>query len=136
MSFSFSIGESSFMLLSPSFVFMFFYTAAISSATSPICFILFILTFILFHRRLSSCVSFQNWETAFTSPIFSRNHSSKQSFLSCSVLFYSLSLFRRYCTYKSNIKKPDSDVYTPEESAICYIPGFRQPFISNFVSAF
>ena len=30
----------------------------------------------LFHRRLYSCVSFQNWETAFTSPIFPRNHSS------------------------------------------------------------
>ena len=42
------------MLLSSSFVFMLFCTAAFSSVTSLICFILFILTFILFHRRLSS----------------------------------------------------------------------------------
>ena len=51
--FIFNRGESSFVvllitLLSSSFVFLFFYTAAISSATSLICFILFILTFILF----------------------------------------------------------------------------------------
>jgi len=77
--FLFNRGESSSVvmlitLLSSSFVFMFFYTAVTFSATSLICFILFILTFILFHRRLSSCVSFQNWETAFTSPISPRNH--------------------------------------------------------------
>jgi len=36
---------------------------------------LFILTLTYF-RRFASWVSFQNWETAFTSPIFPRNHSS------------------------------------------------------------
>ena len=98
--------ESSFvvlliMLLSSSFVFMLFYTTAISSATSLICFILFILI----QRRLSSCVSFQNSETAFTSPIFfPQPLINLQIFLSCSVLLYSLSMFRRYCKYKSNLK--------------------------------
>jgi len=54
-----------------------------NSTTSLIYFILFILAFILFHRRLSSCVSFQNWKATFTSPIFpaTTHHLAKHYFV-------------------------------------------------------
>ena len=68
----------------------FFYTAAFSSATLLICFILFILAFILFHGHFSYCVSFQNWKTTFTSSNFSptTHHLTKLSFVLGTPLFF------------------------------------------------
>ena len=121
------------MLLS-SFVFMFFYTAAISSVTSLIC---FILTCILFHRRLSSCVSFQNWETAFTSPIFhtTTHHIAKLSFVLGTLLFFesvSKILLNQF-KYEINVSKGR---IRPKGAHYVIRPVFVCPSISNFVSAF
>ena len=105
------------MLLS-SFVFMFFYTAAISSVTSLIC---FILTCILFHRRLSSCVSFQNWETAFTSPISptTTHHIAKLSFVLGTLLYFdsvSKILLNQF-KYEKNVSKGE---YARRERTMLY----------------
>ena len=54
-----------------------------------------------------------------------------QSFLSCSVLFYSLSLFRRYCKYKSIIKKHDLISIRPKEAQCVIPPVFVRPSVMS-----
>ena len=115
------------MLLSSSCVFMFFCTATFSSVTSLICFILYILAFIWFHIVFLSCVSFQNWETAFTSPFFPRNNSTPSlAFFHARYFFYSLSLCFEYCEYKSNLEKvplnnirPNGAHYVIQPVSVC-----------------
>ena len=142
ITFNFIREESSFvvlfiMLVSSSFVFMLFYTVAMNSTTSLIYFILFILAFILFHRRLSSCVSFQNWKATFTSPIFSRNHSSPSKALFRARYSFIIRAWLDDTVFTNQIKKNSNYdvVYARKERNMLY-PGVRRPVHTQYLVRF
>ena len=93
---------------------MLLYTAVFSSLS---CFILFILTFILTHRHLSSFHVHHFKIGKQLLPRFSYNHSSPwYSFI------FSEPLFRKYCKYISNLKNLLWILYARMERTMLFPP--------------
>ena len=117
------------VLLLSSFFFMFFLHCR-SFFADLLHFVHSDIYLISFHRRLSSYVSFQNLKTAFTSPIFSRNHLAKLSFVLDTLSFFEPVSKILY----TQIKHPTLISIRPKGVQYVVPSVFVRPSISNLVS--